>query len=288
MLLYSQQFSMPSQPARNMVYINPAYTGYFETTVASLMNRTTWIGTTGSLQYQNAEVHAPLKKQSIALGLQFLNQKIGASNTTEAFFNYCHRIPMGGVKLALGIKLGIQSVNLSAITMRDIDDPASEAHSALVPNFGVGFAFYSKLFYAGLSVPYLLGYQTGSDGNTSISHDFNNYSIIASAGGKIPIGSIFKVEPAIVYNYSLTLESAYMAIVNLNINDKLVFGVGYRSEPAAVINLGYYLNNQVSFQYTYDYNFGTGYVGTYSKGSHEIGLLFYFGYKVNTVSPRDF
>jgi type IX secretion system PorP/SprF family membrane protein len=284
----AQPFSMPSQPYRNLIYVNPAFTGYYETTIATLMNRSSWIGFPGKSEYQNFEVQAPLKNQSIALGLQAMHQQIGANSSNEIFFNYCHRISLANSKITFGLKGGIASTSMSNFLLpSDIVDPAYPFKTYLVPNFGLGLAFYSRNFYAGVSVPYLLGISLGSDGNVEIAApDFNNMNFILSIGGKIPVGNNLKIEPHGLLVYSLITDPSYEGVVNINISDKIILGGGYSSEKAAIANLGYYLNKQISFLYSYQYN--TGDIGKISNGSHELGLLFYFGYKIKTSSPRDF
>lgn len=286
----AQQFTLPSQPGRNMVYVNPAYTGYYETTVLSLMNRTGLVGMPGKPQFQDLEIHAPLKKQSIALGLQVMHQQHGSTSSNEIFFNYAHRIALAKSKLVFGLRLGAISTSFGQVDLQDkeIYDPAFPVSNSILPNFGFGLAYYGKSFYSGISIPYLLGADAGTDGNAAIAPpDFNEFDFIINVGGKIPIGDEIKLEPHCVVIYSLIISPTYEAILNVNLRDKLIFGAGYRSEQALVGNLGYFINNQISFQYSYDYNFGN-LLGNYSNGSHELSLLFYFGYKIKTVSPRDF
>jgi type IX secretion system PorP/SprF family membrane protein len=286
-VLRAQQFSMSSQPNRDVLYVNPAFTGYYETTVASLMNRTNWVGMPGAVQYQDFELHAPLKKQSVAIGVQAMHQQIGSTSANEIFFNYCHRISFENSKLAFALKMGFTSTSMGNVSLRDEADLAFVNKSFNVPNFGVGLSYYSKSFYVGISIPYLLGSSLSTDGNVGISSpDINDFNYILTLGGKIPIGTALKLEPHALMVYSMVNGEAYTGILNFNLSDRLLVGGGYSSVKAIIGNLGYYLNRQISLQYSYDYNIGQ--IGKNSSGSHEISLLFYFGYKIKTSSPRDF
>lgn len=288
-LLNAQQFSLPSQLNRNMMYLNPSFTGLYETTVANLMHRSNWIGIDGNLSYQNFEVHSPLKKQSIALGLQARHEQIGASSTTEVFFNYAHRIRMGDARFALGVKGGFLSSSMDDISLENqgVSDPAFEAAKAqMTPNFGFGLSYYTSKYYVGLSIPFFLNAVSGTDGNTSIDFDINNFHYLLTAGGSFPVGDNLDLEPVGAFVYSMLLKPTYTIILNAKYNNLFLAGAGYRAQEAIILNAGIQVNNQLSFMYSYDYNIGD--VSTFSRGSHEIGLLLHWGFKVNTINPRDF
>lgn len=286
--LKGQEFQTSSQLNRNMVYLNPAYTGIHETTVANLMHKTHWLGTINSYNFQNFEVHSPLKSQSVAFGLQVRNEQIGATTTSEVFFNYSHRIRMNTGKLALALKGGIVNSGTGELSLKsgEPDQAFLASQSHIMPNFGFGVAYYTDKYYAGVSVPYFLESVSGSDGNASISFNINSFQYIASVGGSFPVGSSIDFEPAGAFVYSQLNPITYSVIFNAKFNDMIVGGVGYRANEAIIFNAGYYLNNQLSVMYSYDLNMGD--VGTYSSGSHEIGLLLHWGFKVNTLNPRDF
>lgn len=280
------QITLPSQIDRNKVFLNPAYTGSYETTILSLMHRSSWVGFGGvnspGRMFQNAEIHAPLKKQSIALGGLLRHVKEGGLNTNEAFINYCHRIEFREDNwLTLGIKLGAQfsSLDKNLKLQSQIDDPAfSSFENKTLPNAGFGIALYGKKYYAGISVPYLL--------NSEMQADFKNYSFILSGGGNIELNSDLSFMPLAVFVYNLSMPFTFQSQFNFDYRDKFMGGLGYRINNALIFTLGYSLNKQISFNYSYD--LGIGNINSYSKGSHEIGLLYYIGYKINTVSPIDF
>lgn len=286
--LSGQEFQTSSQLNRNMVYFNPAFTGIYETTVANIMHKTHWLGSINSYNFQNFELHSPLKSQSVALGLQVRNEQIGATSNTEVFFNYSHRIKMNTGKLALALKGGVVNSGMGDISLRsgEPDQAFLASQSQIMPNFGFGAAYYTKKYFVGISVPYFLESVSGTDGNTSISFNINSFQYIASAGGSIPLGSSIDFEPTGAFIYSQLNAITYSVSLNAKINDMFVGGFGYRANEAIIFNAGYYINNQLSFMYSYDLNIGD--VGSYSSGSHEIGLLLHWGFKVNTVNPRDF
>ena len=284
-VIKSQQFSMPSQLKQNMMYLNPAYAGYFKTTVTSIMHRSKWVGFSGAQFFQNLEAHAPLKKQSVALGAQFKNEKLGATINREAFLNYCHRIRIDNSLLAFGLKGGIRFKGIDKILLPEVD-PAFSENSIPFLNFGFGISFYSNNYFGGLSVPYLLTNTVNAAGEGEINVDINNYNFLLTAGAKVAINDEFYLEPVAALNYSLVFAPQFVFILNTGFKNSLKFGAGYRHNEAILFNAGYALNAQLSFLYSYDYNIGI--VGQFAKGSHEIGIMWRLGYVVNTINPRDF
>ncbi len=285
--LKAQSVNQPSQFYRNMIYINPSYVGVKGTAVASLMHRTNWVGFNGAVSYQNFEVHSPLKKKSVAIGVQARHEKVGATNSTELFFNYGHRIRMGDANMALGVKGGMQSKSVEEISLRADADPAFEENkSELRPNFGFGASYYSRNYFVGVAIPELLSYLSGSDGNSDMEFDMQEFSYILSAGGKVALNEGFVFEPAGMLVYSPLLKPSYTFVLNSTYKNMFTGGVGYRANEAILFNAGYQLNSQMSIMYSYDYNIGL--IGAYSKGSHEVGLLLYLGYEVKAGNPRDF
>lgn len=280
------QIILPSQLDRNMVYLDPAYTGFYETTVFSLMHRSTWLGFGGGngpgRMFQDAEFHAPLKNQSIALGGLFRHIKEGGVNSNEAFLNYCHRIELSENEwLTFGIRFGGQFMSIDQdLKLRDIsDDPAFSAFkNKTIPNAGVGIAYYTRQYYFGLSVPYLL--------NSKLQASFSDYSFILTGGGKIEVNNDIQFQPGGAFVYNISMPLTYQVQLNFKYRGMFLGGVGYRANDAIIATVGYFFNEQLSLNYSYDYNIGD--IRAYSNGSHEIGLLFYFGFKINTVSPIDF
>lgn len=288
--LQAQQFSLPSQIDRNFININPAYTGIKEATVASFTHRSDWVNSEGTWSFQNFELHAPLKKQNVALGLQARNESIGLRNNTELFFSYAHRIIMENSTLAFSLKAGGQSLSYDEAKLDDSDyDPAFESNSSFIPNAGFGVAYYSSAYYVGFSVPYFFGVVNTAEGTAQIDFEVNRLAYILSGGGSIPINTSISLEPYGAIYYTTAWKPQALAVLNVKWNDVLTAGAGYRLDGRIVFNAVYDLNNQFSIGYSYDYfTQNSKSFGSSSSGSHELGVLYYFGYKVNTVSPRDF
>jgi len=285
-LAANAQFSPPSQMERNQLLLNPAYAGSLEATVASIMYRNQWAGWDGSPVIQNFEMHAPLKKQSMALGFQAYNESAGLKNRTDAFFTYAYRIQMDKSKLAFALKGGIQNRSFKEAETEDNEnDPAFTQTSTLIPNVGFGVSYYNPKYFVGLSIPYFFG-ANSDDAGTQLSFDINDFAYILTGGGSIDVGYNIALEPIASFYYSATLKTQLLAVLNAKWNNMVRGGIGYRMNEGLIFNVAYLFNQQLSVAVSYDLN--TGDIAKYSNGSFEIGAMYFFGYKVNTVSPRDF
>ncbi len=69
-------------------------------------------------------------------------------------------------------------------------------------------------------------------------------------------------------------------------DDRIWFGVSYRSNQSMVGHLLYQVNNQLAVGYSYDLGFGK--IGGYMGGSHEITLRYDFRYLIDVIDPRYF
>lgn len=288
-VLNAQQYSLPSQLDRNLLLVNPAYAGFFEATVASVMYRDQWVNWEGegAPTFQNFELHAPLKKQSMALGFQARNESTGLKNNTEFFFTYAHRIKMEESTLAFALKAGMQNRSDGESSLNDDEfDDAFASSSSFIPNVGFGVAYYNPKYFVGMSVPYFFSSTSNSDGSSQLNFESQDLAFVFSGGGSIDVNEVITLEPVASFYFPLALKPQLTAVLNAKWNEMVVAGIGYRMNEGIIFNAGYHLNKQFSFVMSYDYNVGN--VKGLTNGSIEIGALYYFGYKVNTISPRDF
>ena len=125
----------------------------------------------------------------MGLGLLVMNESIGLRKYTGFYLNYAHRLTVGKGKLALGLKAGLATGKFDLLTwgamiMFSVKNPAVTC----LPNFGLGMYYYTRNFYAGLSVPLILGYKTSESGEVTAYHDFNKYAYYFTTGVKVKIG----------------------------------------------------------------------------------------------------
>lgn len=275
----------------NGLVINPAYTGSREVFTANAMYRNQWVGFEGAPVTQVISAHTPLKNQSIALGVLFNNEKIGVSNSTGLSGNVAYRIQMGEAKLAFGISAGMRmlSANYTSLTTADGNDLAfsNNLRSNLQPDFGAGVYYSSKTYFAGISVPSLIGQQYHiTDEQLNVKSHAGLHEVILHGGYLFKLSEQFKLKPSTLVRVAPRGNSQVDLNANLIYKDQFWVGLSYRHNEAVVALLEFQVNQQFRIAYAYDYALGI--FRHYSSGSHEIGLQYEFGYKVKSADPRFF
>ena len=270
----------------NGLAINPAYAGSRDMLSVSLSHRSQWMGFEGAPANNILGVHTPLKNTKMGLGLLVMNESIGLRKFTGIYLNYAHRLKLGRGKLALGLKAGMGTGNLDQIDLGDDVVFGENSSNYLLPNFGVGVYYYTKKFYAGLSVPLLLGYKTNKSGDVIAYHDFNKYAYYLTTGVNIDIAQNWQIQPSGLVEYDKS--GGVIADVGLGLLYKEIFRVGasYRSKQAIVMLMDYRITYQLRVGIAYDY--GISELNSYNRNSFEISLEYNFGYRIKASNPTIF
>jgi type IX secretion system PorP/SprF family membrane protein len=287
---FGQQVPLYSQYMFNGLVINPAYAGSHESLSMTALYRKQWIGIDGAPTTQTFSAHAPLKNQKIALGLNLLNDYIGVTHQYGFDGIYAYRIQFqNGGKLSFGLQAGAGRFvsDYSSLAKKDPNDPSFQTNqsTSFVMNFGTGAYYYSKKFYAGLSVPKLLNQGIGSNSTTFTGG--SQRIIFFTTGYVINLNPDLKLKPSTLFKYTAGVPLQVDLNCNLLIKEVLWVGLSYRSFTSLNFITQIQLTDQMTLGYAYDNSIGNsrGVLG----GSHEFVLTYnfnFFGSKV--VSPRYF
>jgi type IX secretion system PorP/SprF family membrane protein len=271
----------------NGLAVNPAFAGSRDMLSLNLSHRNQWMGFEGAPVYNIFAAHAPLKKTSMGVGLLVMNESIGLRRFTGVYANYAHRIDLGSGKLALGLKAGLASGRFGTIDLGDDDAVFGEkAESYLLPNFGVGAYYYTRRFYAGVSVPLIMGYKSNDAGEVVVYHDISKYSVYFTSGITMKVAENWSLQPSVLVNYNG--NGAVVADGGLCVLYNEIFRVGatYRTKQAIVLLTDYKINYQLRAGIAYDY--GLGGLNEYNRSSLEITLEYNFGYRMRVSNPTIF
>ncbi len=297
--LFSQnQYSGFSQYMFNGLALNPAYAGSREVLSMSLMYKKQWAGIENSPESQTFSLHTPLKKQRIGLGVFLMHEKLDIRDRTQAYLNYSFRFPAGKGMMSLGLRAGafFESQDLARIILEDPDDPyfTNVPESAVLPNFGFGFYYYTSRFYLGASIPLLAEYEVDTlSSKYSASFDMEGYNYFLTAGALVVSTRPFKWKPSVLVkaqpgsgSYQVDLNSNFILF-----DDRLWVGASYRTDientgPALIGMIEVQLSDKVMIGYAYDYALSK--MNNYLNGSHEIYLRYELFNKINAYNPRYF
>ena len=280
--------SLNSQYIFNGLVLNPAFAGRNEVLALTFSHRRQWMGFEGAPKTFAVSLHAPLENKKIALGLLIQNEDIGARSYSEVFYNYAYRVILGNGKLSMGLKGGVAFGKFGPIDLGNGEFFFGDKQdNFILPNFGVGIYYYSANYFAGISVPLILGYEDGGpDAGIRVYHEFGKYNYYITAGYTYPINNNFKIQPSFLLNY----EKSYSITPDINMNviyhDFLMGGLSYRPNEALIFLANYKIGYQTRIGFSYD--FGLGQLSTYHHGSLEITIQYILGYKIKASNPGNF
>jgi type IX secretion system PorP/SprF family membrane protein len=274
--------------------INPAYAGSREVLSTAFFYKNKWMGFKGGHKYQTLSAHTPLQNTRIGLGLLLMHEQIGIDNNYSLYFNYAYRVSLRVGKLAFGLKGGLELTNIDNAQIKTSprfgQDPVfNTTENYFYPNFGIGMYYYSRKFFVGASVPFLLSKKyTESETGIELSHDFQKYNYFFTSGVKIAVSEV-NVTPAILVRYQNKQPLVLGGNVNIDfLDNRFSLGVGYTNELSSLIGIAQIkVNEQLRIGYSYDTSVNSKF-NNYIDGSHEIMLRYEFRYIIDAANPVDF
>jgi type IX secretion system PorP/SprF family membrane protein len=289
--LAGQLTPVTSQYVLNPLSINPAYAGNRGALNIAAFYRRQWAGIPGAPETMTLAADAPFLDSKLGLGFSITNDKIGVTKETHFLTNYSYKINMDKGSLSLGLGAGLITTN-TAWSDLVVLDPGDENYLTnsrvfVVPDFTFGAYYLNQNYFAGLSIPKLLGYKFNYDKNRyTLMVNPGKYNYLLNAGYVYTLNQKIKLFPSTL----ITISPGEKLLIDLNayvsLNDRIWAGASYRNGRSLGLLCQFAVNNQFRVAYTYDFDFGK--LGQYSNGSHEIMIRYEFHYKVNAVSPLNF
>ncbi len=316
----------------NTLSYNPGYAGSRGYMSIVAVHRDQWSGwsdaadSDGRPRTQSFSIHSPVNK-GVGLGLNLLNDQIGAHKTTLLNISYAYRIQFGKSTLSLGLQAGAMNwrADWDQLNFKDaqaLDNVFNQGNpSEILPDFGAGLFFYSERFYAGASLPHLAQFNLRdvSDAEKEIIRKWaRNYRhFYLTAGGILPLkGESLVFRPSLLIKSvgffpeffkkgNLVREIGSPTIFDIDasflFNKKLWLGASVRSAFAAIIEkegrsssfdsidiwASFLFDKNIRVGFAYDYPLNE--IANYSIGSFEIMLGYDFYREVEKLTtPRYF
>ncbi|MEZ4886539.1 MAG: type IX secretion system membrane protein PorP/SprF [Chitinophagales bacterium] len=292
----AQQFTQLTQYMNNRLTYNPAYAGSKEDVNVEAGIRMQWLGIEGSPMTQVVGVHLPVAGIKSGIGLNIVNDLLGAERNTGLMLSYAYRAKIGArANLAIGFSIGgIQkSINgnklrspsgdyIGGIDHQDDFIPLGVA-SGIAPDAGFGIYLQSDKLTIGLSAQNLLeptiDFSTPSGENYGIG--FNRHFFLFSAY-EMEIGNIVLYPSLLLKSDLVKLQGEISAIAAFG--DIFKGGLAFRGlEPdsfdAVSILAGIDISRQLTLMYSYDFTLST--LRNASSGSHELSV----NYKIQNILP---
>lgn len=281
-----QQDSQYTQYMYNTMSVNPAYAGSRGLMSMTGLYRNQWLGLDGAPETQTLNVHSPLKRSKIGLGMSIINDKIGngvnQQTQFDAVVSYTIQTSSEG-KLSFGLKAGGSLMNIDFTKLNQYEDveftAADNIQNKFSPNVGAGVYYHTENYYLGLSAPNLLQTEHFSDSNNS-NTDVSSYvakeriSYYFIGGYVWDVDYRWKFKPAILTKVVPGAPVAVDLSANFMYNDQLTAGIGYRLDAAITAMFGFQLSKTLAVGLAYDREI-TRLGGTaFNSGSFEFFLRY--------------
>jgi type IX secretion system PorP/SprF family membrane protein len=288
-LTMAQQEPHYTQNIDNMLNYNPAYAGSRGMFSANTVHRSQWLGIEGTPRTTAVSAHTPVKGESIGIGIELLDDRIGPLNTNEINVDiaYSFRIGPNNGRLALGVNAGLQLINgdLSALKRQEYYDPTIDNvySRSLLPMVGSGIYYHSDKWYIGASVPNLLQ----SEKSDEVFRYDNQRHYYLMTGGYFQLNRMIKVRPGVMFKYTTNAPLTVDLNTALIFYDKFYVGANYRFSESVGVFTQFQINQQFKIGYAFDFSLTD--LRPQSLGSHELMLTFdLLDIKSNLYSPKFF
>lgn len=270
----AQQRPVFSQYMFNTLAINPAYAGSQDQLRASAVLRNQWVNLEGAPQTQTLSAHTSLPRKNIGLGMMLYRESIGVHSDLGLYLSYAYQIKFKRKRrLAMGLQMGFNNLlsDFNELNSYDVNDPVIGYFKNFNPNFGTGVYYSTPRFYAGVSVPYLINNKLisskegmlGKEGGEA-RYYFINSGYVFDAAPKV------KIKPSVLVRFQEGAPLGADLNINFFLHDLINVGASWRTGDAVVFLTELYLNDNLSFGYSYDMI--TSSLHKYTRGSHELML----------------
>jgi type IX secretion system PorP/SprF family membrane protein len=292
--LKAQQDPMVSQYMFSGHFLNPAYAGSHPYANITLLGRKQWVGFNGSPFTSFLSFDKPFQKKKIAIGAIVSNDRIGVTNRTIVTGSLAYHLHLSAnARLSGGISAGIQSYSaeLSKLIIWDESDQvfASNINGKVLPVAGLGLYYYTRRFYAGVSVPNVISYKPETFLDIGINRSaYLQRHYFATTGYAFPAGKNLDIRPSILVKYTANAPVSIDYNLHFLFYKSLWLGASYRQKDGGVAMVEYQATKNLRVGYAFDMAFSN--MRRYNSGSHEIMLAWDFVKDDQTryTSPRFF
>ena len=269
---FSQQIPLYTQYNNNPFTINPAYAGSVDKYEIKASYRAQWV------QFPTAPLTAMISATTgfkrAGFGMLAFNDEAGSLSRTGIMGAYAYHIPLfGEYKMSIGMSMKYLQYRLSTADIEDkliLDNAIQSAVNGRGRFDGtLGFYFYNKDLYVGLSAPNLIQTKFEEDGVSDSNLSDVTEHFFGLVGYDFKLARI-SVEPSILVR---KIQAApFQVETNLKVwflDKQLMIGASYRtSEQTIAPMFGILMDHKFRLFYAYELSFNG--IAPYNFGSHEL------------------
>ncbi len=257
-LLMGQQSVFVNHINNSKQMINPACMGFESTINTSFFSKQAWNGPY-KIQTNIICLESSVSQKRLALGIYAFNEQLPIQSNSKLTASIGYKLNAFKGFLCFGLSAGliISKINLSNLTIKDIDDEyAQNLHNSSNINFDFGVSYKRKTMEFGLSVRQLNKpnlYYNSSYLTNKLNRNLNLVIV-----KKHIIKNDTKLEHAIIATFLNKHSYNLCYMPKLKFKDNFAFSLGYKSFHSILLGLDLnlkYVNSKfenVHFGYIYE------------------------------------
>ncbi|MFP2996987.1 PorP/SprF family type IX secretion system membrane protein [Spongiivirga sp. MCCC 1A20706] len=268
----------------NPFIINAAYAGTHSEAEAVLSNSGFNNQIDGAPKNFYLSFNTAINEGKMGLGAFIMNDQIGVTNATQAsiaysyklFFDFKSNRPYWQLYdrtvLSFGVTAGVLQYEENLLELGIQNDPnfAENINSAL-PAAGLSVLFGHGNFFAGVSVPNVLGDRLLNQDNLNLSRPIYGYTGYHFVMNKY--NPSFIIKPSLLFKYENGAPFQVDTNISIRYKNNFEAGVGFRTSNSFNIAAGFYLFKNLRAMYNYTQGTGNSPLGS----THGILLSFRAG-----------
>lgn len=270
----AQQYPVFTQYYFNELVINPAFAGAHVQLSLTSTYRNQWVNFPGAPRTLSFSGHTALYNGKMGVGLLVNNDRIGSYDNQNVYAYYSYKIHFREATLSMGLQAGFNflGVDFSKLDLQNPNDPSFAPMNEFKPNFGAGLYFNRKNFFVGLSVPFILNSDLGTNAETLAASIREARYYFLRGGTIIPLNQkeTLKLNPSVLVRAQEGQPLSFDLNLGVIIHDVLSTGASWRSSDAVMMFIDLKLSEKFHFAYSYDITNSD--LRKFSNGSHEFML----------------
>ena len=287
----AQQDPQYTQYVFNPLAVNSAYAGSHDALSVAVIAREQWVGLPGRPRTQAASIHMPLNARSVGAGMGVVSDTYGPVRTATLSTDLAIRTQFNDhIRLALGVKGAVTfyHVSLSNLDNTQPDDLAfaQDIGGRAVPNVGASLYLWSAKSYLGVSSPRLVETRLSNTDGLGLDGQERRHLFVYG-------GTVWGEHRRVQFKPTFQIKAVQGAPLSADLTAQLLFarrlwmGATYRPGAAWGVLTSYQVLDEFSVGYAYDHP--TTRLETFQSATHEVALMFHFGFRQHAyTSPRYF
>lgn len=270
--LNAQQDPLFSQFTNIKNHINPATSGLNYKYQACVMARDQWEGVNGAPNSQLANYSMKLDKIHGGIGVNYLHDKIGFSQSSTIKMNYSYQLKFENERiLSFGLAAGVMFYEFKPKWISPTASPDSSLTQGIndagfTSDFGIAYSTGRLNLGISITNQFKTRYSSNNNSYQSVRHYyfFADYTFGSEEGLQFKPELLTRTD-FVKINTQINLLGVY--------NGKYTVGVGIRQTDAIIAIVGWDIKKKFRVGYAYDYSINK--LSSVSRGSHELVLGFY-------------